>query len=398
MKTLLSFLLCVSIGTGLPAQMISHFTWNNTADGPLKADFGPNAVSADSDVYISANGAGGTSGLNPGTTTPSVNLVLADSPIFDVNGIDISFDFQRNESMGTLFQRGFFILGSATSVSVVYRTDNGAGGFREVSSGAVASFTDDDTRNDDFENIRFVYTPSTGLGELYHKGVQVWSDPTPVPGRNLYWTGAGNIVMGTDIDASLANLAVFDNFLIQEVEGASLPVSFTDFRAEAFPKQGLARLHWETHRESNNARFEVERSVGHQGQWTVIGSVAGAGNSTSPRQYEYLDEQPTAGSAYYRLRQVDADGSASYSDVVVLHFTSPETPEAPRAFPNPATHRVSVVDAAATQLPAVVNARGQRIPVVGQLGPGGYELDISDWTSGIYYLHSASGRVTVIKR
>lgn len=48
------------------------------------------------------------------TDGEDTNLLLADDDIYDVGGIDISYDFQRNESEGSIITRGAFILGDAT--------------------------------------------------------------------------------------------------------------------------------------------------------------------------------------------------------------------------------------------------------------------------------------------
>lgn len=97
-----------------------------------------------------------------------------------------------------------------------------------------------------------------------------------------------------------------------------LPVALTAFTAVA---QGPAavRLAWATASEQNSARFEVERST-EGTQFNPLGTVAAAGNSSAPRRYALLDAQLPSGAAtlYYRLRQVDRDGTARYSPVRVV--------------------------------------------------------------------------------
>ncbi len=76
-------------------------------------------------------------------------------------------------------------------------------------------------------------------------------------------------------------------------------------------------LSWSTASEENNALFVVEKSSDGV-EFINIGSVEGAGNSAELREYTYLDIMATGERNYYRLKQVDADGGFSYSDVILV--------------------------------------------------------------------------------
>ena len=52
------------------------------------------------------------------------------------------------------------------------------------------------------------------------------------------------------------------------------------------------------------------------GGFEKIGFVEGHGNSNSPKSYEFVDESVMYGKQYYRLKQIDNDGSFEYSDVI----------------------------------------------------------------------------------
>jgi hypothetical protein len=92
-----------------------------------------------------------------------------------------------------------------------------------------------------------------------------------------------------------------------------LPVELTAFTAEAAGPAAV-RLVWATASEKNSARFEVERSL-DGAAFAKIGEEAAAGNSSTAHAYAYHDAAAPAGQLYYRLRQVDADGTAAYSPV-----------------------------------------------------------------------------------
>jgi hypothetical protein len=89
-----------------------------------------------------------------------------------------------------------------------------------------------------------------------------------------------------------------------------LPVNLVFFAAECIGEG--KELKWTTASEKNNSHFVIERS-GDGITFTEIGSVEGTLNSTSLVNYTYSDNYN--GKAYYRLRQVDSNGSYSYSNV-----------------------------------------------------------------------------------
>ena len=108
--------------------------------------------------------------------------------------------------------------------------------------------------------------------------------------------------------------AVLNRFTVSNAANP-LPVTLVEFLA-APEGPAAVRLRWATASELNNASFTVERSLDAR-TFGAIGAVAGAGTSTARHDYALLDQQLPAGAAllYYRLRQVDADGTFSYSPV-----------------------------------------------------------------------------------
>jgi hypothetical protein len=96
------------------------------------------------------------------------------------------------------------------------------------------------------------------------------------------------------------------------------------------------RLAWTTASEKNSAAFEVERSPDGK-TFARIGTVAAAGSNSSARSYELLDTNlPTHQSTiYYRLKQLDADGTFAYSPVRVVPRPGAGA-AGPSLYPNPA--------------------------------------------------------------
>ncbi|MDC3337231.1 T9SS type A sorting domain-containing protein [Flavobacteriales bacterium] len=284
------------------SQIISQFTWESGAVGT--ADIGPNATSVSSSAIIDANGAGGTNGLNAGLPKMNIHMTLPGSPTFDVAGIDVSIDYQREENAGKFLTRGSsLILQGFGNFSVSYRVDDGAGGYNTVSSGNVYAIPNDNT----FRTYRFYYLPTTGFGALLVNGVMQWSNDGP-DGRDLYWAGAGDVVVGSGADGTGFNNTFFDNLVIASVTGAPLPVELVAFSAEEHGDNQV-ELQWTTAAEKNNDYFEVLKSTNSQ-NYEPIGQVPGAGNSAILSEYTFTDYNATVGTLYYKLRQTDYDGNS----------------------------------------------------------------------------------------
>ncbi|MGI4835956.1 MAG: T9SS type A sorting domain-containing protein [Janthinobacterium lividum] len=120
-----------------------------------------------------------------------------------------------------------------------------------------------------------------------------------------------------------------------------LPVTLVDFTVQL---RGAAavQLSWTTASELNSARFEVERSTDGV-HFAQLGQVAAAGTSAAAHHYGLLDAAlpPTATPLYYRLRQVDLDGTATYSPVRTVVATASLV-----LYPNP-THQLTTLSGAA---------------------------------------------------
>jgi fibronectin-binding autotransporter adhesin len=93
-------------------------------------------------------------------------------------------------------------------------------------------------------------------------------------------------------------------------QNAVLPITLTSFQAVL--NQAQVDLTWTTATERNNAFFTVERA-GADLKFDSIGFVPGAGDSQEALHYASVDYSPLRGISYYRLKQTDFDGTATYS-------------------------------------------------------------------------------------
>jgi len=179
---------------------------------------------------------------------------------------------------------------------------------------------------------------------------------------------------------------------LQVLGPGPLPVVLTAFTATAAGPAAV-RLAWATASESNSARFQVERSPDGL-SFDQIGTVAAAGSSSAPRQYAWLDATLPAGAtgAYYRLRQVDQDGTAAYSPVRHLALAGSGGAARLRIFPNPAPGAATLAGAPAGAVLHVLDARG-RLVASALADAAGTALLPAGLAPGVYAVRAAGGTV-----
>jgi len=132
--------------------------------------------------------------------------------------------------------------------------------------------------------------------------------------------------------------------------GSVLPVGLTYFRGQSVGS--TVQLLWETAWERNSSHFVVEHSL-NLTEFRPIGEVSAAGDATRRQTYSFVDELSQQTTNYYRLRQVDKDGSVDYSKIIAVRHDG--NVPAIAVYPNPADGehiylQLGEVDAATLQL------------------------------------------------
>lgn len=117
---------------------------------------------------------------------------------------------------------------------------------------------------------------------------------------------------------------------------STLPVTWLSFTAQKNSNASVM-LKWSTAAEINNSHFNVERSTDGI-NFTAIGTVASTSNGNTVQYYLYTDVKTVKGNNFYRLQQVDRDGSYKYSVIVQVNMVK----AAFSVFPNPATTKTTV--------------------------------------------------------
>ncbi|HQF41429.1 MAG TPA: T9SS type A sorting domain-containing protein [Ignavibacteriaceae bacterium] len=111
-----------------------------------------------------------------------------------------------------------------------------------------------------------------------------------------------------------------------------IPVELASFRA-ALDKNSVV-LFWTTASELNSSYFEIEK-ISDGSEWNSIGRVDAAGNSTNRIDYRFVDENVNGQLLKYRLKLVDLDGTFTYSQVVEVNGSMPNSFSLSQNYPNP---------------------------------------------------------------
>ena len=111
-----------------------------------------------------------------------------------------------------------------------------------------------------------------------------------------------------------------------------VPVELADFRAKLTADK-RAELIWETKSEINNAYFNVQKSADGANWKTFTKTKATGGTTATPQYYSVFDDHLTEGMNYYRLEQVDLDGTTEFSKVVSIVWH--RQPFKVKIYPNP---------------------------------------------------------------
>ncbi|WP_157975920.1 T9SS type A sorting domain-containing protein [Lewinella sp. IMCC34191] len=223
---------------------------------------------------------------------------------------------------------------------------------------------------------------------------------TTVNGQDFDTTNPNVTVSGNTGDCAdkAAIRAATNNDSYPCVQAAVLPVELMTFTG-AFRRDRVA-LSWETATETDNSHFIVERST-NGFTFSAIGEVEGQGSSSVNVLYSYEDAKYTQGQNYYRLRQVDYDGSESVSNVITVQVEGAAT--ALKIAPNP----VAAGQASQIVLPdnfsnmvavEVFTADGQRVVNRSYEATAKVELPTQDLPTGMYFVRLSDGATSVTDR
>ncbi|RZK45386.1 MAG: T9SS type A sorting domain-containing protein, partial [Hymenobacter sp.] len=182
-------------------------------------------------------------------------------------------------------------------------------------------------------------------------------------------------------------ISSFSPFAVTSNAAGPLPVRLVAFGAQRSAATVVCT--WTTASEQNSSHFTVERSLAGAA-FEALGTLNGQGTQATAHTYSFVDERPAAGLAYYRLRQVDTDGTATYSPVVAVAGAAAAARASLAAAPNPSAglfELLTTLTAPAQVELAVYNTLGQPVLTTRQALPAGsatLPLDLRAQPAGVY--------------
>jgi len=163
-----------------------------------------------------------------------------------------------------------------------------------------------------------------------------------------------------------------------------LPVELTNFSVRAISHNSF--LNWQTASETNNAYFQIQHSPNGK-DFQTIDEVTGMGTTNEETNYEYLHENPLEGINYYRLKQIDFDGTYTYSEIINIRMESNENKPFLTFFPNPVREELTLINHSNEPIDVIIfNSQGQRIVHLKIEDLGQVIHQTSYLNSGVYFI------------
>ena len=263
-----------------------------------------------------------------------------------------------------------------------------------------------DTRNTQNNNIIEAYIARSTDGGASFTNELVSTEPssTNIPNSdvrfgdyiNIDFVGGNIVPVWTDERAGGFDMDIYTGQIPPIV-----PVELISFNHRIV--NGKVTLIWVTATELNNMGFEIQRSLDNN-IFVTIGFVGGKGNSTTNQYYSFTDES-IPGKIYYRLKQVDFNGSYNYSQIIEVDGVTVSTIQLQQNYPNPfnpnTTIKYQLGNDGFVNL-KVFNSLGEQVAEpVNQFQKGGSHqliFEAKDLPSGIYVYQLSSGNYTESKK
>ncbi len=403
---------------------ISSWSWDLDGDGTEDAAVeNPTFVYSSAGVYdVSLTASDGTNTL----TTTKTNFITARSDMLiwmeDFENSDTTWTVTNDggtadwEVLSEPFPNAYTMPPSSTGKVLAADSDEAGSGTTLLSTATLrypldfSSYSnvllefDSDWRILDAQDQAKVEVSTDSVSwttVLHHNGVsaremhEIVDISAEVDSQATVWIRFVSIQPGWDWWWVVDNVAIFG-------ETGIVPVELTSFKATV--ANGQVVLNWETATETNNSGFSVEKSLDNK-SFTAITFIEGNGTTAKRSNYSYVDTKTTTGMVYYRLKQIDFDGSYSYSNVVDADLNVPTDFSISQNYPNPFNPSTKIE----FQLPQEENVSMKIYDILGnevaqiineKRVAGSYivELDGSNLTSGIYFYHISAGKFSQTKK
>jgi hypothetical protein len=162
---------------------------------------------------------------------------------------------------------------------------------------------------------------------------------------------------------------------------AATPVELTSFSASVSSRSVI--MAWTTVTEKNNMGFEIQRSS-DKVSYSKIGFMNGNGTTTEIKRYSFTDNNVVTAKNYYRLKQMDYDGSYKYSPIVEAEIGTISSYSLDQNYPNPFNPSTQI------QYSLLTNSN-VKVTIYNSLGENVKELANEIQQSGIHVMNFNAG-------
>lgn len=244
------------------------------------------------------------------------------------------------------------------------------------------------------------YTLGTGSGSTFGaRGLAVdWTTTPPTIIATTTETALNRVIRINDTSASVTAVTIATATTNNIFRGVAftpgtttLPVKLISFNASVTTNNVV--LNWSTAAEVNNYGFELERSADNK-LFEKIGFVKGNGTSNTVSNYQFVDNAPLAGTAHYRLKQIDLDGQFTYTDIVKA---SNSIQSDVVVGPNPFNNEIKVSSNQNIYAVEVIDMTG-KVCFSANPNSSTYSFKLDNMNNGIYFIRVNNGEQTICKR
>ncbi len=389
----------------LPSDLDNTASWNTASPASSKTIFHSSSLEVGSNLNLSVNGA---------------NILLNDSAaiglpnhsqgnlIIDTNGSITNFATNRmistNNSTYSTVQKKYPL---NTDTSFLFPIGISAGDYTPATlftSGGNLSIS---ITNYNSADAPFIHEPEEGIDRIWYINNTsnnidsiILQHNSPLTNGTLYTDTNGFI---TQYDAILDSWSSFSlsgymsagvhstseitatELILTKTSDAFTPLPITLLSFTAQKAMNTSVLQWSTVNEKNNKGFYIHKSKDAT-KWENIGfvnSLSANGNSGNHiLNYQFVDNKPTEGLNYYKLQQIDFDGTSSYSTVEKVYFDNIDTQI--EIYPNPTQNdAVWLTGLNANETILVIDISG-KIVVTHKADKKKEQLNLSQLAEGVY--------------
>ncbi|MCE7042808.1 T9SS type A sorting domain-containing protein [Dyadobacter sp. CY312] len=288
---------------------------------------------------------------------------------------------------------------SASIQYIVVATDECGSGTQRSTSGVETSYPIGSSAQKFCPGDTMMLSVSQIPGATY----QWYKDGNPISGQTANQLTVNDIQFPADNGTYSSNIYLNDCILASNqinvvVDCKPLPVTLSRFTAVSH--ENHVQLDWETTYESKSSGFSIERSL-DANQWISIGFVKSMGNEETTydlRAYSFKDYDLQTGELLYRLKNIDLDGSYSYSRIrsVVIKGNKSLV----EIFPNPVSQVLLVKNSSQEAKFNLLDLSGRIVHRFTKVPykEGRHNLDVNMIATGTYILQIFNGETILSKK